>query len=330
MVTAANPRPRVRFDGFMKGMVAAVLLAFLWPAPGAHGGFLHPELLTKVGVALVFFLNGLSLSLPAMRAGAASWRAHLLIQGSTFGLFPLIGVVGVWALQGVVPHDLQLGFFYLCALPSTVSSSVALTAAARGSVPVAVFNATLSSLIGVVVTPMWMGWMLGQAGVAFPIGPVVRDLALWVLLPLVAGQLARPPLGAWAARHKARLQWVDRGTILMLIYTSFADSVVQGVWSRFGVATLVGTALGTLVLFGTVFWCVRAMARAMNLSAADRVAAIFCGSKKTLATGVPMAQMIFGAHPALGLILLPLMLYHALQLAIGGVLAQRWSEPQPG
>jgi sodium/bile acid cotransporter 7 len=236
----------------------------------------------------------------------------------------------VWALHGVVPHDLQLGFFYLCALPSTVSSSVALTVAARGSVPVAVFNATLSSLLGVVATPLWMGWMLGQAGIAFPIGPVMRDLLLWVLLPLLAGQVARPLLGAWAARHKARLQWVDRGTILLLIYTSFADSVVQGVWSRFGWLTLAGTLLGALVLFGLVFWCVRGLARVIGLSEGDRVAAIFCGSKKTLATGVPMAQMIFGANPALGLILMPLMLYHPLQLAIGGVLAQRWAGARGG
>jgi len=316
--------PGFKFDGFMKGMVIAVVLAFLWPTPGAHGGALHPELLNKVGVALVFFLNGLSLSLPAMRAGAASWRAHLLIQGATFVLFPLIGVAGVWASHGLVPHDLQLGFFYLCALPSTVSSSVALTVAARGNVPVAVFNATLSSLIGVLVTPMWMGWMLGQAGIEFPIGPVIRDLVLWVLVPLVAGQLARPWLGEWAAKHKSRLQWVDRGTILMLIYTSFADSVVQGVWTRFGVMTVVGTALATLVLFIVVMLVVRALARLIGLSDADRVAAIFCGSKKTLASGVPMAQMIFGTNPALGLILMPLMLYHPLQLAIGGVLAQRW------
>jgi len=314
-----------KFDGFMKGMLAAVVLAFLWPAPGAHGGALHAELLNKLGVAVVFFLNGLALSLPAMRAGATRWRAHLLIQGSTFVLFPLIGVAGVWATRGLVPHDLQLGFFYLCALPSTVSSSVALTVAARGNVPVAVFNATLSSLIGVVVTPLWMGWVLGQAGIEFPVGPVVRDLLLWVLLPLVAGQLARPALGAWAAANKARLQWVDRGTILMLIYTSFADSVVQGVWTRYGVGTVLGTAVGTLVLFTVVMLVVRALANAIGLSTPDRVAAIFCGSKKTLATGVPMAQMIFGTNPALGLILMPLMLYHPLQLAIGGVLAQRWS-----
>lgn len=328
-----KPKPKAggfKFDGFMKGMVAAVVLAFLWPAPGAAGGALHAELLNKLGVAVVFFLNGLSLSLPAMRAGAAQWRAHLLIQLSTFVLFPLIGVVGIWATRGHVPADLQMGFFYLCALPSTVSSSVALTAAARGNVPVAVFNATLSSLIGVVVTPLWMGWVLGRTGVEFPIGPVVMDLVIWVLLPLVAGQLARPALGGWAAAHKARLQWVDRGTILMLIYTSFADSVVQGVWSRYGVLTVVWTGLSALVLFAIVMVTVRALSGAIGLSPPERIAAIFCGSKKTLAAGVPMAHMIFGTNPALGLILMPLMLYHPLQLALCGVLAQRWVDSPPG
>ena len=138
-----------KFDWFLKGMVAAVVLAFAWPDPGARGGFLHAELLNKLGVALVFCLNGLSLSLLALKAGALRWPVHLLIQLCTFGLFPLLGIGLIHLLQGWLSPDLQTGLFYLCALPSTVSSSVALTVASRGNVPVALFNATLSTLIGV-------------------------------------------------------------------------------------------------------------------------------------------------------------------------------------
>ncbi len=313
-----------QFDWFMKGMVVAVVLGFLWPEPGARGGWLQPEWLNRIGVALVFFLNGLGLSLAALRDGVLRWRAHLLIQACTFLLFPLLGVGLLVATRGWMSPELQTGFFYLCALPSTVSSSVALTVAARGHVPVAVFNATLSSLIGIVLTPLWMGWMLGLTGAHFPVGPVVRDLVLWVLLPLFAGQFARTRLAGWAAAHKPLVQKVDRITILMLIYTSFADSVQQGVWSHYGWLPLAETLLGSVLLFAVALGAAEYLGRLTGLGLPERIAVVFCGSKKTLAAGVPMAHLIFGAHPALGLILMPLMIYHPLQLAVGSLLAQRW------
>lgn len=316
---------KFKFDWFLKGMVLAVVLAFLWPAPGAKGGFLHPELLNKIGIALVFFLNGLGLSLASLKDGALRWRVHLLIQSCTFLIFPILGWALLKASGGWISADLKTGFFYLCALPSTVSSSVALTIAARGNVAVAVFNATLSSLIGVVLTPLWMAWILGSSGAGFDVGPVIVDLLIWVVLPLMAGQLARPLLGAWAGRHKARIQIVDRLTILTLVYTSFADTVQQGVWSHYGPLVLVETVVGSALLFFIVLGLTRVLAQVLKLPAEDRIAAVFCGSKKTLASGVPMAHLIFGANPALGLILLPIMIYHPLQLAVGGVLAQHWA-----
>ena len=315
-----------KFDWFMKGMALAVVLAIVWPAPGAHGGWLHPELLNKIGVALIFFLNGLALSFAALRAGTLQWKAHLLIQSVTFGVFPLLGLAILHLSAGHMQPDLQLGFFYLCALPSTVSSSVALTAVARGNVPVAVFNATLSSLIGVLLTPAWLGFAIGRTGASFPVVDVMLDLALWLLLPLALGQLARPWLGRWANRYKSRIAVVDRSTILLLVYTSFADSVQQGVWSHYGIAAVVEAAVGAALLFVVVLSALNAACRALGMADAERYAAVFCGSKKTLASGVPMAQLIFGATPALGLILLPLMIYHPFQLAVGGMLAQKWAE----
>lgn len=315
---------KFKFDWFLKGMLVAVTLAFLWPAPGAHGGFLHAELLNKTGIALIFFLNGLGLSLFAMRDGALRWQVHLLIQASTFLVFPLLGWGLIKLTGGWMPVDLQTGFFFLCALPSTVSSSVALTVAARGNVPVAVFNATLSSLIGVLLTPLWMAWILGHSGTNFAVAPVIMDLLLWLVLPLVLGQLARPLLSAWASRNRTRVQMVDRLTILTLVYTSFSDSVQQGIWSHYGPVVLVETVVGTGVLFFVVLLLTRALSNLLGLSTEDRIASVFCGSKKTLASGIPMAHLIFGANPVLGLILMPIMIYHPLQLAVGGVLAQRW------
>src|SRR3954471_22574134 len=178
---------KLKPDWFLIGMIAATVLAWAFPSPGAAGGWLHPELLTKAGIALIFFLHGVALSFAALKAGALNWRLHLLVQTCTFVLFPLLGLAVMWALGDHVAPDLRLGFFYLCALPSTVSSSVALTAAARGNVPAAVFNATLSSLIGVAITPLWVGWYAGASGQALPLGEVVIDLVKWLLLPLAAG-----------------------------------------------------------------------------------------------------------------------------------------------
>ncbi len=315
----------MKFDWFLKGMIAAVLLAFVFPQPGSHGGFLHPEVLNKLGIALVFYLNGLSLSMMSLRQGASRWRVHLLIQLSTFLVFPLLGLGLMQIGKNWMSPDMLLGYFYLCALPSTVSSSVALTVAARGNVPVALFNATLSALIGVVLTPLWMAWAMGHEGQPLDVWPVVVDLLIWVVLPLVAGQLTRPWLTVWAARHKGQIQIVDRLTILTLVYTSFSDSVQQGIWTQYGGSVLIQTLVICGLLFFLVYHFTKLSARLLHLSDEDRIAAVLCGSKKTLASGIPMAHLIFGAHPALGLILIPIMLYHPLQLAIGGLLSQRWA-----
>ena len=316
---------KFKFDWFLAGMALAVALAWLVPGPGAQGGALHPELLTKAGVALIFFLHGLALSFAALKAGTLKWRLHLVVQCCTFLFFPLLGLLLISGFGRFLSPDLRLGFFYLCVLPSTVSSSVALTAAAGGNVAAAVFNATLSSVLGIFLTPLWIGWMLQSAGNPLPLGPVILDLVIWLLLPLVVGQLARPWLGKWAGTHKKLINRVDRGTILLLVYTSFCDSVAKGVWSGQGISTLLLTVAGSLLIFYIVLTTAGFVCDMLKFTWPDRIAAVFCGSKKTLASGVPMAQLIFGAHPGMGFILLPIMIYHPLQLIICASLANRWA-----
>jgi sodium/bile acid cotransporter 7 len=302
-----------------------VALAFAAPEPGARGGALAPELTNKLGVALIFFLHGAGLSLAAMLEGTRRYRVHLLVQLTTFGLFPLVG----FALSPLVARfygpGLALGFFFLCALPSTVSSSVAMTALARGNVAAAVFNATLSSLLGVVLTPFWVGLYLSRTGITLPFGDVVLDLLRWLVLPLALGQVSRPVLKRFLERHRAAVSVVDRATILLLVYTSFCDSVKGGVFSQNGLASsFVVLCLDTALLsaaLGLLSW----LARPLRLSHGDRSAAVFCGSKKTLAGGVPMAKVMFGNGPSLGLILLPILLYHSIQLVIVAWLAARWA-----
>jgi sodium/bile acid cotransporter 7 len=212
----------------------------------------------------------------------------------------------------------------LCALPSTVSSSVALTAVARGDVPAALFNATLSSVIGVFLTPLWLAVVRPGASGSLPIGAVIWDLVLWLLLPLAIGQLLRPLLGRFAMQHKAQISRVDRGTILLLIYTSFCDSFKAGVWQGHGLVSLLMAAGLCALMLACVMTTTALLAQIVKLPFEDRIVAIFCGSKKTLASGVPMARLMFGADPGLSVILLPLMIFHPLQLLVCGWFAARW------
>ena len=317
---------RRKWDWFLPGMVLATVLAWLFPEPGASGGWLHPELLTKAGIALIFFLHGVALSFAALKAGTLRWPLHLVVQTSTFVLFPLMGLLLVWLLGTRIPAHLGLGLFYLCALPSTVSSSVALTGAARGNVAGALFNATLSSLLGVFLTPLWIAFVLNTTGEHQPLWPVIADLMLWLVLPLALGQLCRPLFAGWAATNKTRINSADRATILVLVYTSFCDSFKNGVWADNGWWTLALVTLAATVLFTVAMVIMGLSSRLLGFSREDRIAAMFCGSKKTLASGVPMARLIFGSHPGIGLILLPIMIYHPLQLVICGVLAKRWGD----
>lgn len=328
-MTAARSPGKIKFDWFLPGMVAATGLAWLFPGPGSAGGWMHPDLLTKGGIALIFFLHGVALSFAALKAGTLRWPLHLVVQVCTFLLFPLLGLALMFALRGKISAELNLGFFYLCALPSTVSSSVALTAAARGNVAAALFNATLSSLLGVFLTPLWVAFVLKTSGHAQPLGPVILDLVKWLVVPLVLGQLCRPLFAKWASQNKSRINSADRATILVLVYTSFCDSFKDGVWSQHGWATVALVLAVATLLFTVVMSVTKAASRGLGFNREDRIAAMFCGSKKTLASGVPMARLIFAGHPGIGLILLPIMIYHPLQLVICGVLAKRWAETAP-
>ena len=320
---------RLKSDWFLPAMAAVVALAALAPGVGATGGPLHAETVTKAGVMIAFFVYGLTLSFAALKGGALNWRLHLAVQAGTFLLFPLAGLALVKLGAPWLSADLRFGFIYLCALPSTISSSVALTGVARGNVPGAVFNATLSSLLGVVLTPLWLYALAGVAGTGGDLGAAIFDIARMLVLPMVVGQLCRPALAEWAARHRVALQLTDRLLILFLIYASFCDSFEQRIWAGRGVALLVGVTAASGVLFAVALFAMAGAARALGFGHGDRMALIFCGSKKSLAQGVTMGKVLLAAHPAAGLVLLPLIIYHALQLIVGGVLAPRWANDAP-
>ncbi|MFT4045768.1 MAG: bile acid:sodium symporter family protein [Solimonas sp.] len=318
-------------DGFLASMLTAIIVALLVPQLGVSGGALHLDRLTVAGVAVVFLLSGAGLSTDRLKAGAANWRLHLFVQLFTFAVFPLVGLAVIALVGRWLPRELALGFFYLCVLPSTVSSSVAMTAMARGNIAGAVFNATLSSLIGMVLTPLYISLWLQAASQGAPLVDQLIKIGEQLLLPFVAGQLLRPWIGDWIARHKNVTNKIDRGVIVLIVFNSFCDATAAGVWTRYGVAPLLATAAMTGGLLAFVLWLTHLVARRFAFDTEDEIAAVFCGSKKSIAAGAPMAALIFGHSSAagggaLGLIMLPIMIYHQLQLIVCSVIARRYAQ----
>jgi sodium/bile acid cotransporter 7 len=320
-----NWRQRLLQEWFLLGMVAAVVIASIFPDFGASGGAMHAELVINAGVALVFFLHGIGLPLESLRRGLFAWRVHVLVQALTYIAFPLLWLGFNALLHDYLPSDLLLGFCYLAALPSTISSSVAMTALARGDVPVAIFNATLSSLLGIVLTPLLISLLGHTDAHGQALGSTMLKIAELLLLPIIAGQLLRPFIGHWFVRVKRYVSQVDRWVILLLVYAAFCNSVKSGLWQQHGFGLIAVTLLGAALFLGVILLTSTALARQIGLKREDEIAAVFCGSKKTLASGIPMAALIFGGHPGLGVIVLPIMLYHQLQLFVCSVLAHRYA-----
>ncbi|MFT3847481.1 MAG: bile acid:sodium symporter family protein [Propionivibrio sp.] len=316
---------RLAGDWFLVGMLLSVLSASFFPDAGRSGGWLHMEKAVNVGVAIVFFLHGLTISFDRFKAGMMRWPVHVVVQLLTFAVFPLLYYPFRALFSDFIPPALMLGFLYLCVLPSTITSSVAMTGLARGNVPAAIFNATLSSLIGIGMTPLLVSLMAGAQGGQPPLLDTVLSIARMLLLPLIVGQLVRPWLFGWFQRYKSVTGKLDKLVILMLVYAAFCDSVAAGLWRDHGQEVIFLTLAGAAILLAVVLVLSTALARRLDFSKEDEITIVFCGSKKTLASGVPMATLLFGAHPSLGLIVLPIMFYHQLQLFVCSMLAQRYA-----
>ncbi len=313
-------------DKFVLTMLCIVLLAFLFPYPASPDFFIDLTLVTQIGIALVFFLHGANLEPSKLVASLKNWKAHGLTQATTFILFPVLGLAIYYSTGDVLAKELRLGIFFLTALPSTISSSIAMTALARGSVPVAVFNATLSSLFGMIVTPTLIALVSTSALGNMSLLSSVQDIAQTLLAPFILGQLARPIIKKVISKHKWILNRLDRGVILLIIYVSFAKSTIENVWSQFSAMQFGLTAIIVLTILALTITTTTFLARKLNLSLEDEIAAVFCGSTKSLANGAPIAQILFAGSPQLALIMLPLMLYHQLQLIACATLARKYAD----
>ena len=316
-------RPSFLPDNFTLALVATVTLASLLPASGATAhGF---ETLTTVAIGRLFFLHGAKLSREAVIAGATHWRLHLLVLASTFVVFPLLGLALKPLLAPLVTPDLYLGILFLCCLPATVQSAIAFTSMARGNIPAAVCSASASTMLGIFITPVLVGLVVlphGQSGaMSFN---AIGKIMLQLMAPFIAGQLLRPVIGGWVKKRAAVLKFVDQGSILLVVYTAFSAAVVEGLWRQMPATAVLGVLAVCAVLLAAALALTTWTARRLGFSKEDEITIVFCGSKKSLASGIPMAKVLF-ASSAVGAIVLPLMLFHQMQLMVCAVLAQRYA-----
>ncbi|ACT95869.1 bile acid:sodium symporter family protein [Dyadobacter fermentans] len=309
-------------DGFMLALLSMILLAWLWPAPGMQDSPLHLSTVSTYAVSLIFFFYGLRLSPEKLKAGLVNWRLHVMVHLSTFVLFPVLALAFRPFFHSAEGQNMWLAIFFLTVLPSTVSSSVVMVSIARGNIPAAIFNASISSLIGVFITPLWMGLVLDAGPGHFDLLSVVGKLALQVLLPVFAGIVLNKRWGHFAETNKKYIRYFDQSSILLIVYTSFCESFGEHLFDSLGIKEIVFLGIGMLALFFGIYFLLTFISGLLHFSREDKVTAVFCGSKKSLVQGAVMSKVLF-AGPEAGLMLLPIMLYHALQLIAASIIAQR-------
>lgn len=318
LATIARYRP----DNFTLAIAASVGIAALLPVSGTAAADF--DIATNGAIALLFFLHGARLSRAAVLAGLTHWRLHLVILLSTFALFPLLGLAAGSLAGGALPPLLITGMIFLCCLPSTVQSSIAFTSIAGGNIPAAICSASASSLLGVFLTPVLTGLLLSAHGHGGFSLSSLQDIVLQLLVPFAIGQLLHPMIGGWAQRHKKLLSFVDRGSIIMVVYGAFSEAVTHGLWHMLTWGDL-ALVLGLNAVLLALALCLTTWgARRLGFNRADEIAIVFCGSKKSLASGVPIANILF-PRADVGMIVLPLMLFHQMQLMVCAMLARRYA-----
>lgn len=311
---------RMPVDPYILLLLGTVGLAALLPVRGAGADIASGA--STAAIAFLFFLYGARLSTREALDGLKHWRLHVTVLACTFVVFPLLGL----AFRGFVPvlltDPLYQGLLFLTLVPSTIQSSIAFTSIARGNVPAAICAGSFSSLAGIVLTPLLAAALLGGGGGGFS-GGSVGKIMVQLLVPFVAGQVSRRWIGGFVARHRKVLGLVDRGSILLVVYTAFSAGMVRGIWHQVSAARLGGLLVVEAVLLAVMLLLSWYGARALGFGRGDRIAIQFAGSKKSLAAGLPMASVLFGAQASLAV--LPLMLFHQMQLMVCAVIAKRRS-----
>jgi len=315
-------RPRFLPDNLTLLLLTVIATASIFPCSGRVA--VAFDWLTTLMIGLLFFMHGAKLSREAVIAGASHWRLHLTVLLFTFAVFPLLGLVLKPALLLIITPDLYLGILFLCVLPSTVQSSIAFTAVARGNVSAAICSASASNLLGIFLTPLLVGTIVVAHGASHSSLDSILKIVYQLLVPFVAGQIVRPWIAPWIERHKDVLKMVDQSSILLVVYVAFSEAVGQGLWKQLPLHMLVSLIGISAVLLAIIMSLATYASHRFGFNKEDEITVVFCGSKKSLASGVPMAKVLFAGN-SVGMVLLPLMLFHQLQLMVCAVLAQKYA-----
>lgn len=311
-------------DRFTLLLFLMVILASFFPVSGQWAQYFSG--LTTIAIAILFFLHGAKLSREAVIEGMQHWRLHSLVFVFTFALFPILGWLAKPILVPLLGQELYWGFLFMCFLPSTVQSSIAFTSVAKGNVAAAVCSASFSNIMGMFITPFLVAFfILGETSHGFNPTTSIIQITLLLLVPFILGQLLRPYVFPYMKKLPKLVKVFDQGSILMVVYGAFSSAVVAGLWNQVSWSTLLILIVGCSVLLTIVMLLTLYIPKTLGFNRADQKTIFFCGSKKTLASGVPMAQILFIGQP-LGMIVLPIMIFHQIQLMVCGILANHWSK----
>lgn len=311
-------------DRFTLLLFLMVILASFIPVSGQSAQVFG--VITTVAIAILFFLHGAKLSREAVIEGLSHWKLHSLVFAFTFALFPILGLIAKPLLVPMLGQELYWGFLFMCFLPSTVQSSIAFTSVANGNVAGAVCSASFSNIIGMFITPMMVAFfILGQSQHNFDPTSSILQITLLLLVPFILGQILRPWVFPYMKKMPKIVKVFDQGSILMVVYGAFSSAVVAGLWHQVSLSTLFMLIVACSVLLTIVMLMALYLPKLLGFNAADQKTIFFCGSKKTLASGVPMAQILFIGQP-LGMIVLPIMIFHQIQLMVCGIIANYWAK----
>lgn len=312
---------KVRIDGFVLSIIGVIIIAWLFPQWGTNESKIPIGTISTVGVSLIFFFYGLKLSPEKLRSGLRNWKLHVLVQFSTFLLFPLLVLPLRPLFQTTELRSIWLALLFLAALPSTVSSSVVMVSIARGNVAGAIFNASISGLIGIAITPLWMGLFVPHTNTDYDLGSIYLKLLLEILLPVIIGISMQRYGGKWAQHYSKQLSMFDKSVILLIIYKSFAESFEAKIYNSVPPAFFGLIAAMVVLLFFLVYSLTGWVARQLHFTIEDQVTAQFCGTKKSLVHGTVFSKILFAQSATIGMMLLPLMLFHAFQIFIISIYA---------
>ncbi len=317
---------KLRIDPFVLALLVSVAGAYFFPYPGSSRGPINLDLISSIGISLIFFFYGLSLNTEAIRSGLKNWRLHVIIQASTFVLFPLLVLPFYPVFKDSSQELIWLAFLFMAALPSTVSSSVVLVSMAKGNLPAAIFNASISGIIGILLTPLWMIPFIPETNIDFDFTAIYRQLITEIVVPLALGLLLRRYLGKLASIYKRQLDLFDKFIILVIVYKSFVHSFEDQIFTSVNVLTMSMIVILTIALFFLMYNLTGWIGKLLKFNYPDRITNQFCGTKKSLIHGTVFSEALFGHTSIIGILLLPLMIYHAFQILVISVYATRIRE----